>query len=223
MGANGVEPIRYCGSCRSGDRRADGGWTVNTGACCRGETRVVSASSLLAFSRRRHSPNASSRRGKLTSGPLGVNLFVPQPSAGTPTEFTAYAAALSGEAERNAFGLGEPRFDDDDWAAKLDVVHDLRPEVCPSRLARPRWTQCSRLERRHYDGRDGDHRRRSRDGVGQGSNALVAQGPSAGGHRATFDPVARPADEPLPEPLAALVARVGTPIVAAVGSRHPRM
>jgi nitronate monooxygenase len=36
---------------------------------------------------------------KLTSGPLGVNLFVPQPSAGTPAKFIAYAAALAAEAE----------------------------------------------------------------------------------------------------------------------------
>ena len=52
---------------------------------------------------------------KLTSGPLGVNLFVPQPSAGTPTEFTAYATALAVEAERYGVGLGDPRYDDDDW------------------------------------------------------------------------------------------------------------
>ena len=36
---------------------------------------------------------AAARR--LTSGPLGVNLFVPQPSAGTPAAIERYAAALA--------------------------------------------------------------------------------------------------------------------------------
>src|SRR5271165_7368640 len=49
---------------------------------------------------------------KLTSGPLGVNLFVPQPSAGTTAEIQRYAAALSGEAEHYGVALGEPRYDD---------------------------------------------------------------------------------------------------------------
>ena len=32
---------------------------------------------------------------RLTTGPLGVNLFVPQPSAATPDEIEKYAAALA--------------------------------------------------------------------------------------------------------------------------------
>ena len=76
---------------------------------------------------------------KLTSGPLGVNLFVPQPSAGTPAKFNAYAAALAAEAEHYGVRLGEPRYDDDDWAAKLDVVHDLRPEAVSFTFGLRRW------------------------------------------------------------------------------------
>ena len=50
---------------------------------------------------------------RLTSGPLGVNLFVPQPSAGTPAAIERYAAALAEEAQRYGASLGEPRYDDD--------------------------------------------------------------------------------------------------------------
>lgn len=53
--------------------------------------------------------------------------------------------------------------------------------------------------------------------LAHGADALVAQGPSAGGHRATFDPVAQPACQPLAVLLAALTARVDAPIVAAGG------
>ena len=45
---------------------------------------------------------------KLTAGPLGVNLFVPQPSAGTPAQIEAYAAALAPEAQRYGVQLGDP-------------------------------------------------------------------------------------------------------------------
>jgi nitronate monooxygenase len=37
---------------------------------------------------------------RLTSGPLGVNLFVPQPSTDASAEFAAYAAALEPDAKR---------------------------------------------------------------------------------------------------------------------------
>src|SRR5206468_8182893 len=36
----------------------------------------------------------------LTSGPIGANLFVPQPSAGTPVDIERYAKALTPEARR---------------------------------------------------------------------------------------------------------------------------
>src|ERR1700716_1159494 len=65
----------------------------------------------------------------LTTGPLGVNLFVVQSSAGRPEAIQQYAQALGGESEHYGVRLGEARFDDDHWSAKLDVVMDLKPEV----------------------------------------------------------------------------------------------
>jgi nitronate monooxygenase len=155
---------------------------------------------------------------KLTSGPLGVNLFVPQPSAGTPAEFKAYASALTDEAEHYGVRLGEPLNNDDDWAAKLDVVHDLRPEVVSFTFGLPTMDECGRLKDAGITAvatvTTVDE---ARTAVARGADALVGQGPRAGGHRGTFDPAARPADQPLAELLAALAARVDVPIVAAGG------
>ena len=43
---------------------------------------------------------------RLSSGPLGVNLFVPQPSAATPEAIERYIAELAGEVERYGTPLG---------------------------------------------------------------------------------------------------------------------
>ena len=64
-----------------------------------------------------------------TSGPIGINLFVPQPVNNNIAEIQSYAAALAPEAERYGVMLGEPRYHDDDWAAKLDVVYAMKPDL----------------------------------------------------------------------------------------------
>lgn len=155
---------------------------------------------------------------RLSSGPIGVNLFVPQPSAGTATGIASYAAALAGEARRYGVDLGEPHFDDDHWSAKIDVVLDTHPEVVSFTFGFPSAAACERLrgagiavvgtvttlaEAHHA--------------MACGVDALVAQGPEAGGHRGTFDPTARPGAEPLDELLAAVSADVDVPVVAAGG------
>jgi nitronate monooxygenase len=155
---------------------------------------------------------------RLTPGPLGVNLFVPQPPNRRSVQFDAYATALAGEADRYGVRLGEPRYDDDDWAAKLDVVHDLRPEMVSFTFGLPTMTEISRLK---SVGITPAATVTTLDeavaAVARGADVLVAQGPCAGGHRATFDAVAVPADASLNQLLAELAARVDTPVVAAGG------
>ena len=65
----------------------------------------------------------------LTSGPIGVNLFVPQPSAATRSALDEYRDRLTPLAQRLGAELGLPRFDDDGWDEKLDVVVSVAPEV----------------------------------------------------------------------------------------------
>ena len=154
---------------------------------------------------------------QLATGPIGANLFVPQPTAGTPAAIEAYAAALAPEAERYGAALGAPRFDDDAWAAKLDVLLDLRPEVASFTFGVPSVDECKRL-------RDAGITivgtvttlSEAQAAVAAGVDVLAAQGPSAGGHRGTFDPSAQPSTEPLDQLLAA-VCGLGLPVVAAGG------
>ena len=139
---------------------------------------------------------AAARR--LTSGPLGVNLFVPQPSAGTPAAIERYAAALADEAQRYGARLGEPRYDDDQWAAKLDVVLDVRPEVVSFTFGLPTAAECERLRAAGITTVGTVTTLAEAEmAVGCGVDAVAAQGPSAGGHRGTFDPAAHPAADPL--------------------------
>ena len=154
----------------------------------------------------------------LTTGPLGVNLFVPQPSAATPDAVGAYATALAADAERYGAALGEPVFSDDDWAAKVDLLLDVRPEVASFTFGLPSVDECRRLRAAgivtvgtvtSVD--------EAQAAIDCGVDALAVQGPGAGGHRGTFDPVAEPNSQPLNELLAAVVDRVDVPVIAAGG------
>lgn len=153
----------------------------------------------------------------LTSGPLGVNLFVPQSCRAGPEQLDAYRDALVALARRFGVEPGHYYHDDDGWQAKLDVVDATAPEVvsftfgCPDRAVLDRFrtrgvltvvTVSSRAE--------------AEIAIAAGADALVAQGPSAGGHRSLFDPE----QEPPTTPLSALLAQttdLGVPVVAAGG------
>lgn len=155
---------------------------------------------------------------KLTTEPLGVNLFVPQPSAGTSEQIQAYAAQLAGEAQRYGVELGTPRFDVDGWAAKLDVVDDLRPEVVSFTFGLPSEAEISRLRGAGISTVGTvTTLDEARAAAARGVDALAVQGPAAGGHRGTFDPAAAPASQPLDELLAEVLAAVDVPVVAAGG------
>lgn len=159
---------------------------------------------------------AAARR--LSSGPLGANLFVPQPSAATPSAIERYAAALEVDAERYGAQLGAPRFDDDDWAAKLDVLLDVRPEVVSFTFGAPTAEECTRLREAGITTVGTVTTvAEARTAVDRGLDAVAAQGPEAGGHRGTYDPTATPATETLDELLAAVLAAVDVPVVAAGG------
>lgn len=155
---------------------------------------------------------------KLTTEPLGVNLFVPQPSAGTSEQIQAYAAELAGEAQRYGVELGTPRFDVDGWADKLEVVDDLRPEVVSFTFGLPGEAEIARLRGAGITTVGTVTTLvEARAAAARGVDALAVQGPSAGGHRGTFDPAAAPASQPLEELLAEVLAAVDVPVVAAGG------
>jgi nitronate monooxygenase len=154
----------------------------------------------------------------LTSGPIGVNLFVPQPSVASADAIARYAAELAAEADRYGITLGQPRFTDDDWSAKLDVVADLRPEVVSFTFGAPTAAECSRLRAAGIvTVATVTTAEEARPAVDVGADMLAAQGPGAGGHRGTYDPSVLPATQPLAELLAELRAKFDRPVVAAGG------
>ncbi|MDR3663412.1 MAG: nitronate monooxygenase [Mycobacterium sp.] len=154
----------------------------------------------------------------LTSGPLGVNLFASQSSTAKSSEIEHYAAELAGEAARYAVALGDPRFNDDDWAAKLDVVGDLRPEVVSFTFGGPTADECARLRAAGITTvATVTTAAEARQAVASGVDALAVQGPGAGGHRGTYDPLAAPATQPLSDLLSEVLATTELPVVAAGG------
>jgi len=154
----------------------------------------------------------------LTSGPLGVNLFVPQPSAGTEREYRDYAKALAPEATRYGVQVGTPRDSDDGWAAKLAVVSDMRPSVVSFTFGLPSEETCSRL---HGCGialfATVTTAVEAKMAVACGIDTLIVQGPDAGGHRATFDPATPTCDTPLLQLLNAICVDADVPVVASGG------
>ncbi len=122
-----------------------------------------------------------------TPAPFGVNLFVPAAEPADRDGLRDYLERLKPEAERQGAELGEPRFDDDGWAAKLEVLYEQRPAVASFTFGCPDESVVNRLH-----------------GVGvvvwvtvtnvpealaareAGADGLVVQGTEAGGHRGGF-------------------------------------
>jgi len=126
------------------------------------------------------------RARTLTSAPLGVNLFVP----GNPAEagmVTDYAASLAATASEAGAELGQPRFDDDQWAAKLArLIADPLPVVSftfgyPERsvidAVRGAGSEAWVTVTTPAD---------AAAAADAGADVLILQGSEAGGHRSTF-------------------------------------
>src|ERR1700757_1388915 len=138
------------------------------------------------------------RAQDLASGPIGANLFVPQPSTANPGEISRYAAALADEAHRYGTELGEPRYTDDDWTAKVDILLDLRPEVASFTFDCPSAAEIQRLKDSGIlTVATVTTSAEAQVAAPRGVDAVAVQGPSAGGHRGTYDPTGQPAAQPL--------------------------
>jgi nitronate monooxygenase len=133
------------------------------------------------------------RARALTSAPLGVNVFVP----GDPAPAGAvreYAARLATTAAQAGVALGEPRFDDDDWAAKISRLTADPVAVTSFTFGCPDRAVIGNL---HAAGSEAwvtvTSPAEARQAAVAGADVLVAQGSEAGGHRGSF--ADRPADD----------------------------
>ena len=155
---------------------------------------------------------------RLTTGPLGANLFVVRSSVAWNEAIRQYALALAGESKQYGAHLGEARFDDDDWSAKLDVVMDLKPEVVSFTFGLPEAAECARLSDAGITMvATVTTLAEAEAAVARGVDAVAVQGPAAGGHRGTLDPAALPPTQPLEQLLHSTTTALDVPVIAAGG------
>ncbi|MHA7240428.1 nitronate monooxygenase [Arthrobacter sp. TMS1-12-1] len=154
----------------------------------------------------------------LTGGPIGVNLFVVSANDADEEELEAYRRELQVEADRYGIEPGRPRWDDDAWEGKLDVVRAERPDMvsftfgCPAAPILQELAALGVLTAVTVT--DAAEARTAAD---SGARVLVVQGPEAGGHRATFDPAAAPGTQSLPELLSTIRSVTDLPLIAGGG------
>jgi len=127
---------------------------------------------------------AATRR--LADAPFGVNLFMAA-EPGDPFEIDAYAVALAPEAERLGVALGPPRWDDDAYEAKLDVVESSRVHLATFTFGCPTAGVVERLHRADtLVGVTVTSLSEAQLAADAGADLLVVQGTEAGGHQGTF-------------------------------------
>ncbi|MCU1681170.1 MAG: 2-nitropropane dioxygenase [Amycolatopsis sp.] len=160
---------------------------------------------------------------ELTGEPFGVNLFVP----GAPSEadLTAHRERLAAEARRYGVELGDPRWEDDAYPAKLDVVIARRVPVVSFTFGLPSADDVARLRAAGAQLiATVTSPEEARLAAELGVDALCVQGFEAGGHRGLFvDDPASPAGGEVYGLLAALrliSSVVDLPLIAAGGLVH---
>jgi nitronate monooxygenase len=155
----------------------------------------------------------------LTDRPIGVNVFALLGAApGDAEAIAAYAAGLAGEAARAGVDLGEPRFEDDHFAAKLEaLIADPVAVVSFTFGLPPRES----VERLHDAGSEVwitvTSPTEARAAAALSPDALVVQGVEAGGHRGVFVDDESAADLTLLAALQLVGAAVDLPLVATGG------
>jgi len=151
----------------------------------------------------------------LTDGPLGVNVFVLREEPVDDAALAAYARELEAEAARFGAALGDPRFDDDELAGKLDVA--IGADILSTTFGCLPADAVARLQAAGTQvWATVTSAQEARDAAAAGYDALVVQGTEAGGHSGAW----RDGDEPVPpllELLAQVRAAVEMPLVATGG------
>jgi nitronate monooxygenase len=123
----------------------------------------------------------------LTDRPFGVNLFVGAGDPADPARLEAYAQRLEAEAHRAGVALGEPRFDDDFFADKLELVRERAVPVVSFTFGTPPQPAVDDL---HAAGCEVwmtvTSPAEATQAAALGADVLIVQGIEAGGHRGVF-------------------------------------
>lgn len=161
---------------------------------------------------------------RLTSEPFGVNVFVPRPSVADAETVSAYLAGLEPEVTRLNVDIGEARWEDDDWAAKLDALRTDPVPLVSFTFGCPTESEIAAIQR------VGSlvvvtvtTPREAALAAEAGADGLALQGIEAGGHRGSFgDPVGTEDDHGLLALIGAVRASVDLPLVGAGGIMEAR-
>jgi nitronate monooxygenase len=162
------------------------------------------------------------RTRSLSAAPFGVNVFVPGDG---PTERAAYERYLdrlrAWAAERNV-ALGEPRYSDDDWDAKLALLRADPVELVSFTFGSPAPDDVAALKAAGSEvwvSVTSPEEARLAEEIG--ADALVVQGAEAGGHRASFQDRAEAPVYSLLPLLALIRETTSLPLVASGGIATP--
>jgi nitronate monooxygenase len=153
----------------------------------------------------------------LTARSFGVNVFSPPPAPADPETYSDYVDEIRRWASARGLPVGEPRFHDDDFAPKVDLLTDDPVAVVSFTFGMP---DADTVRRLHDAGSEVwvtvTSPEEASIAVAGGADVLVVQGIEAGGHRGSFED-----DESAPAhslaTLLELLSGTGRPLVAAGG------
>jgi len=152
-----------------------------------------------------------------TGRPFGVNLFAPPAGPADPAVYAGYVDEIRSWAHARGLPVGEPRFSDDEFEAKLQLLLTEGVAAVSFTFGMPDEGVVRRLQDAGSEVwvtvTTPDE---AAAAVARGADVLVAQGLEAGGHRGTFDDPDPATGHRLSE-LLALTATAGRPLVAAGG------
>lgn len=157
-----------------------------------------------------------------TSGPFGVNVFVPGAPTADRAAVDRYLRELAPDAAALEVELGAAAWDDDGWAAKAELLVDVAPPVASFTFGCPPAPLVAALRRRGtivmVTVTTAPEARVAADA---GADGLCVQGAEAGAHRGSFtdDPTAGALGTL--DLLAAVRQAVDLPLVAAGGIALP--
>lgn len=155
---------------------------------------------------------------ELTQQPFGVNVFVPPAGPSDRETVSRFADRLRGEAAARGVVLGDPRFDEDHYQRKVQLLVGERVAVvsftfgCPTRSVVQRlqevgtsvWVTVTDPQEASL-------------AAAAGADALVVQGVEAGGHRGSFVDSDSHEDYGVLALLSVVSTRVDLPLIAAGG------
>jgi nitronate monooxygenase len=155
---------------------------------------------------------------ELTPHPFGVNVFAPTGEPADPDVVRQYADRLRAQAAALGVVLGDPRFDDDHYERKVELLEQERVAVASFTFGCPTPSTVQRLQRvgtsvwvTVTDPLE------AAKAAAAGVDALVVQGVEAGGHRGSFRDSDSHEDYGILALLSLVGAQVDLPLIAAGG------